>query len=542
MQLVQISKPTPSAKTPPRTSPRPTNGFRHLPVELFETPRRCFAFDARNVQFVEIDRVALDLLRILRDEEQTIDELVSRLPQHAPDIVREAYRDLLEAQTSGFLAPYDFRRVPKYDDRSFEDKLSRSMSGMTISITTQCNLSCSYCIYGGQYERFDKLSNRPMTWDTLKNALDFLRAHSGESDSLKLDFFGGEPLMAFPLIERGVEYLDSILGPDGPKIYVTITTNGTILSDRILDFLIERDVYVQFSVDGNKEIHDRNRPYRKTGRGSFDRVLENLQRIHDRDPDYYRKNMRIKAVISTETLDIDAEQFYQHPIIQILIEEGHHSFLNTEPNYEVSMDGDYVERINRIAERLRNVVGAATLEELTAGLNRQQRDLFSRTLGDFFDVQVVNAVYLANLDRLPFRKGCLMGIAEGHVGPSGDITVCHKASQGADFVIGNVNEGRWHFDKIHALNRRLHQWGDCSSCFAQRFCDLCYEKLDGAPGELNTSRLSFCDFTRQRYRLIFDYMLRVLDRNPLLWNEIDRLIDEKADALEREQRDAAQHG
>src|SRR5512140_3579859 len=100
-----------------------------------------------------------------------------------------------------------------------------------------------------------------MRWDTAKNMLDFLVAHSRKSKRVRLDFFGGEPLLAFGLIRRSVEYAKSHIGPDGPETNVTIASNGTILSEEILEFLVEHKVYLQFSIDGEKEVHDRERRF-----------------------------------------------------------------------------------------------------------------------------------------------------------------------------------------------------------------------------------------------------------------------------------------
>jgi len=402
------------------------------------------------------------------------------------------------------------------------------MGGFTIFITTRCNLGCSYCIYGGQYDQHKQLSQTPMPWETARAAMDFLAEHSGESKEVRLDFFGGEPLLAFSMLKRCVHYLKSILAPTGPRVIVTIASNGTIINDRIIDFLLEHDVYLQFSIDGGRDSHDRFRPIRGTTRGSYNTILQNLSRIHDRSPDYYRRRILIKGVLNTDTIDTDDAQFFEHPLIRMVLDEGHIQLLNLEPHYDLAKDSDYFERIHRLGGRLLTVHDVQTEEELLVGLNPKQRALYYHTLALFFEAQAIRPVYFADRDAVPFTKGCLIGYGQGSVTASGDIFICHKSARGENFVIGNVIEGQWYFQKIKQLNTLfLRDWHGCSPCFVQKFCDLCYEKLDGEAGRWARGRTKFCEFNRQRYRVIFQYMLGVLENNPSLWAHVDRLVEMK---------------
>jgi uncharacterized protein len=506
----------------------PAGGYGNLPIELIRTERSCYAFDARNVCFIEVAPVAFDLLSVLRERAVTVDELVELLPHHAPSDVRRAYRDLRKAQADGLLRPYHFERSPAYQNDEYERILSARMGGFTFFVTTQCNLGCSYCIYGGQYEQHEELSQTAMPWETLKASLDFLARHSSESKEVRLDFFGGEPLLAFPTIQRGVRYLKSILPVEGPRVLVTITSNGTVITDPILDFLIEHDVYLQFSVDGGRASHDKFRTFKGSSRGSYDTILTSLKRIHDRDPVYYRRRMRMKGVLNTETVDIDDDEFFEHRLIRILVEERHFIFVNLEPHYDLAKDGDFFDRVDRLGRRLLEVRNAKTEEELLAGLNRKQRALYYHTLGLFFDAQAIQQVHFAGSDSVPFTKSCLTGYQQGAVTFNGDIAICLKSAKGDNFVIGNVLGGEWYFDKIKQLNTLFHEdWAGCSSCFVQKFCDLCYEKLNGEAGAWVSGRTRFCEFNRERYRTVFQYMLRVLENNPSLWTHLDTVIEAK---------------
>ena len=510
-----------------RVGEAPSEGYGYLPIELLATGTGRYVFDARNVCFLEVDPVAFDLLTILRERSATVDELIVLLPQHSEQDVRASHQDLLDIREEGLLTSYRFERLARHDDSEYERVLSNRMAGFTIFITTKCNLGCSYCIYGGQYDQHQELSQKPMPWEMLKATMDFLAAHSKESEEMRLDFFGGEPLMAFPMIDRGLRYLKSIAG--GRRVLVTITSNGTIITDRILDFLLEHDVHLQFSIDGGRESHDRFRPYKGTQIGSFDVILGNLKKIYDRDPDYYRRRMRIKGVLTTEGVESDDREFFGHPLVRIIIEEMHFTFLNEEPHYDIAKDADYFDRIHRLGKRLLEFRGLTTEVDLLGRLNIKQRSLYHHTLGRFFETQLIYRTHFDGADATPFTKGCLTGYQEGAVDADGDISICLKSSKGGNFVIGNVKDD-WYYDKITDLNRTFHfDWAGCSSCFLQKVCDLCYEKLDGMEGQWVAGRAKFCQFNRARHRIIFDYMLRVLENNPALWDDLNRKLETRSE-------------
>jgi hypothetical protein len=98
-------------------------------------------------------------------------------------------------------------------------------------------------------------------------------------------------------------------------------------------------------------------------------------------------------------------------------------------------------------------------------------------------------------------------------------------------VIGNVLEGRWYYEKMRRLNTAFHaDWTGCSSCFAQKICDLCYEKLNGEAGQWVAGRSKFCEFNPERHRVIFRLMLRVMRNNPRLWTWLEKSLEEHAAA------------
>lgn len=514
----------------------PPDLFGNLPVELFKTKEGYYAFDAHNVRMVTIDRISYDMLSILREREAGVEELVKELSQHPAEDVRDTYKELLSVQEQGFLRRGSFSRTARFadDEERIKKRLNKELAGITISITGKCNLSCSYCIYGGKYVSQRELSGKTMSWETLKNAMIFLADHSTESKEVQLDFFGGEPMIEFKLIEKAVDFIKDRIGDRGTKVDVTISSNGTILNDNILAFLVKHDVYLQFSLDGGKEQHDRNRMFKASNRGSFDKIMDNLAKIYAYNPEYYKRYIRIKAV---QTLDQDGseEKFWENPLLKTVVDEGHFSILQIRPNFDIDKDDDYFEKLEYIGQKALHFCDVETLDDVKKKLNMKEWQFFHSTIAKFFDVQATYNLYMKDKEHIPFTKGCLYGYKEGNVEPSGKITVCHIAT---NWVIGDVNKGTWDIDKIREYDWRITGWKACSGCFAQRFCDLCPEKIDGKESNYKKSRHSFCQFQRKKFRRIFNYAIGMCEANTGFWNEVDRLIEVGYEREKKKNQDA----
>lgn len=501
--------------------------FKNLAIELFATDNQCYVFDANQVVFLDVDERVFAILQQLRDEDLSAAEIISRLDQYSESDLRSGLEEISRLQERGYLLNGQTTRHSPLSRKDFEETLTNRMGGFTVYSTTKCNLACSYCIYGGEYHRHPELSQATMTWETARNMADFLVKHSRKSKEIRLDWFGGEPLLAFDLIKRTVEYLKASTSLEGPAVRITIASNGTVLTDALLDFLLEHKVYLQFSIDGEKAIHDRERRFRNGGNSSYDLILRNLQRVYDRDPNYFQECMSIKCVITMEALSHSDDGFWMHPLINILQQDRNVSLLIQEPHFDVELDKDYFDQLNKLGQKLVRHASIGTLEELTQELNWREQAFFDQTFGQFIEVQGINQL-LFGAKKIGFAKGCLMGIQEGAVLTSGDIVICHKASS---FEIGNVNQGDWDFDRIWQWHERLYKGtSECSSCIAARFCELCYEKLDGSDDTSGTSLANYCGYTRHKYHLIFGYMLQVLDRNPNLWADMKVFLQSKVDS------------
>ncbi len=506
-----------------------------LPVELFQTPSSYYIFDASRVNFLEVNEVVYKIVSILKHSKKGLRELTLELPEFSAEDIRDALDDIKEIQSQDYLKLYDFQRTSLYKFSDIKKHLTSNLKGLYLNITSKCNLACSYCVFGGDYSHLNDLDELEMTWETARKAMDFFLLQASKEGDLGLDFFGGEPLLSFPLVKRIVNTLKGEVAQRNQQLRIAISSNGTVINEQIIDFLIENDIFLQISLDGEKCIHDSKRRFKSNNIGSFDVILKNLQLIFDRSEEYFLSKVRLKAVITTESLGNDGADFFKIPLINELSKKGHFTMLNQLPHYDPDKDVDFFSRMHILGKSLLQKRDASNIEELVDGLGYKKRNLFYSTFYDFFTCQVTNSVYFDMEQPVPFSKNCLIGY-EGCVNVDGSISICYKANS---FVIGNAVEKTWYFDRIEEYQRQRHQLPQCKNCFAQRFCKLCYEKMSGKDEQLEASLQKFCQFTRSYYRLVFDYMLRVQENNPALWDEIQRMAEESKDELLKRRRKSA---
>jgi uncharacterized protein len=512
--------------------PSPRSEFSQLAIELFRTDQGYHVFDAQRVVFMEVDRVTYDLLTILRDRPATVESLVTRLEQHAEDDVRGAYDAILALQQEGFLSPQNFKRSPRFASAAMREKLSHEMKGITLFVSTRCNLACTYCCYGGGYARYGTLSQRNMSWETAKNALDFLIERSEAADKLAVSFIGGEPLVAYPMIKRCIEYVRRALDGSARKVSFTIATNGTLLDDAMLEFLIEHRVTLQISLDGERTSHDSQRRFKGNGRGSFDAVLRSLERIRCRDLGYLEQCVEIKGVMTRDTMACTEPGFLDHPAVKVLVDKGSLKLVHQIPQFRLDQDAEFFSSLKQVGRLLLQTKRATSLAQVLEPLNYKQRAFFDKTFSTFFEVQADNKLYYGKSAEVDFAKSCVVGLENAAVSPDGDIAVCTNATTQS---LGNVNHGGWDFEKVDAATERLYRDPGCSSCFVQRFCDLCPQMLQGDEAKSQTARFEFCAFTKYKFRLIFRYMLQVLETNPEVWKDADALVTRYIEAARAHQ-------
>ena len=211
------------------------------------------------------------------------ESVVEALPQYSADDVREAYGELYELKKAGQLFAED-----DYIDVSRYIPVGAPVKALCLHVAHDCNLRCKYCFAStGDFGQGRKI----MPPEVAKKAIDFVIARSGKRRNIEVDFFGGEPLMAWDTVTQTVDYARSIEEQHGKKFRFTITTNGLLLDEDKRRYINENMDNCVLSLDGRREVNDE---FRKTvaGTGSYDTIVPKFKALVDeRDPnlDYYAR-------------------------------------------------------------------------------------------------------------------------------------------------------------------------------------------------------------------------------------------------------------
>ena len=226
-----------------------------------------------------VDDIVYDIIALY--ENSSVDEIADKLKdKYKEEDIREACQEIEELKEEGQLFTEDI--YEPYID-SFKDRPT-VVKALCLHIAHDCNLACRYCFAEeGEYHGRRAL----MSFEVGKKALDFLVANSGSRRNLEVDFFGGEPTMNFEVVKQLVEYGRSLEEEHNKKFRFTLTTNGVLLNDEIMEFANKEMGNVVLSIDGRKKVHDHMRPFRK-GAGSYDLIVPKFQKFAEsRNQDKY---------------------------------------------------------------------------------------------------------------------------------------------------------------------------------------------------------------------------------------------------------------
>ena len=223
-----------------------------------------------------VDEVAYDIIEAYKSK--STDEIVSLILEkykHLPDVTREEVLECIDdvkaLEEDGKLYSED-----KFEELAYSHKNnSKVIKALCLHVAHTCNLNCSYCFASqGKYQGDRAL----MSFEVGKQAFDFLIANSGDRRNLEVDFFGGEPLMNWDVVKQLVAYARSIEKEHNKSFRFTLTTNGMLIDDDVIEFANKEMSNVVLSLDGRKEVNDHfRRDY--AGKGSYDTIVPKFQKL-----------------------------------------------------------------------------------------------------------------------------------------------------------------------------------------------------------------------------------------------------------------------
>lgn len=224
-----------------------------------------------------VDDIAYDIIELFEEEDRnTVIEKITQKYSVGSDVtaedISECYDQVAELAAKGRLFTKDIFEPMAGE---LKEKTAGVIKALCLHVAHTCNLTCSYCFASqGKYHG----DRAVMSFDTGKRALDFLIENSGTRRNLEVDFFGGEPLMNFDVVKQLTQYARSIEKEKGKNFRFTLTTNGMLIDDDVIDFCNREMSNVVLSLDGRKEIHDRYR-VDYAGNGSWERIVPKFQKL-----------------------------------------------------------------------------------------------------------------------------------------------------------------------------------------------------------------------------------------------------------------------
>ena len=371
---------------------------------------------------------------------KTAEEVAELLKEkYSADEIQEAFSDIQELIDREELFTADI-----YKDYVMDFKKRQTVvKALCLHIAHDCNLACRYCFAEeGEYHGRRAL----MSYEVGKKALDFLIANSGARRNLEVDFFGGEPLMNWEVVKQLVEYGRSQEELHNKKFRFTLTTNGVLLNDEIMEFSNREMSNVVLSLDGRQDVNDRMRPFRN-GRGSYDLIVPKFQKFAKErgDRDYF-----VRGTFTRNNLDFadDVLHFADLGFEKMSVEPV---VASPEEPYAIREEDlpQIMEEYDRLAEEY-------------IKRHKEGRGF------TFFN-------FMLDLNQGPCvakrLSGCGSGTEYLAVTPWGDLYPCHQFVGNEEFLLGNVDEG---VTKTEICNEfklcNVYAKDKCRDCFARFYC------------------------------------------------------------------------
>lgn len=353
--------------------------------------------------------------------------------------------------------------------KSFYEK---NINSVTLQVTQNCNLRCSYCVYSGHYTN-RMHSNKRMSWDTAKKGIDFFIEHSKAVNELTLGFYGGEPLLEFELIKNCIDYIESKV--PWKKMNYSITTNATLLNDLIIDLLAEKHFDLTISFDGPKEIHDKYRRFANNGKGSYDIVIRNVIRIKEKYPDYFENYVNFNTVLNPEEGYKCVGEYIN----------GEDILKDSAFSASVISDIGLKDKTLTITEKFFEEYNYEYFKLLMAKMGRVQIDNVSKLVRDEFE-QI--AIMRGGKQREKSRKlpekchhggPCVPGKRLLFVNAEGNFYPCERVCENSDIaMMGNLETGIDLAKAARILNIGIYTDRTCNECWAYRYCNFCVRFAD----------------------------------------------------------------
>ncbi len=414
-----------------------------------------------------VDDVTYDLIALYQDNDKAA--IIEKLKDKASvEEISEIYDEITELKNNGQLFTEDIYRQYITDFK----KRKTVVKALCLHIAHDCNLACRYCFAGkGEYNGQKDL----MSLEVGKKAIDFMIENSGNRVNLEVDFFGGEPLMNFDVVKEIVKYGRSKEAIYNKNFRFTLTTNGVLLNDEVMEFANKEMSNVVLSLDGRKEVNDYMRPTRN-GQGSYDIIVPKFQKLAE---SRNQMNYYVRGTFTHNNLD------FADDVI-------HYADLGFKQMSMEPVVSDYDEPYAIKEEDLPKIMEEYDKLALEYIKRRKEGRGFN-----FFH-------FMIDLNQGPCvakrLSGCGSGTEYLAVTPWGDLYPCHQFVGNEDFLLGNVFDGITRQDISDEFKLcNVYAKEKCQDCFARYYCSGgCAANSYKFHGTINDAYDIGCEMQRKR--------------------------------------------
>ena len=408
-------------------------------IHKFKQGGKCFVLDVNTGAVHIVDELVYDLVddNKLRSKEELVADFGAK---YGADVVEEAYEELQELVAEGILYTED-----QYEDIAHSSMDDRDyIKAVCLNIIHACNLRCKYCFADeGEYNGH----KGKMSLETAKKAIDYVVKRSGPRKNIEIDLFGGEPTMMMDTIKEIIAYARENEAKWNKRIRFTMTTNATLLTDEMMDYMDKELENIILSIDGRKEVNDKVR-IRFDGKGSYDQILPNIKKmVAKRDK---TKAHTVRGTFTRENLD-----FYED--VKMMVDEGFR---------EISIEPVVLEDGHPLASRKED------LPKIFESYDKLYDELVQKKAeGKEFNFYHFKVDLNGGPCVYKRISGCGAGFEYVAITPQGEVYPCHQFVGKEEYKLGSIYDDSYNadlgmsFKKAHIYNKPK-----CRNCWARFYC------------------------------------------------------------------------
>jgi uncharacterized protein len=385
------------------------------------------------------------------------------------EVDKETYLKLDEKDE--IIDPFFIEEEEIWKKQEFKFDPPQNLKSLCLLISQSCNFKCDYCFVNeGKYNEKESLMEKDIAF----KAVDFLIENS-KTKHVEIDFFGGEPLLNWKVVKETIDYGYEKAKEYEKKLRFSLTTNGYLLDDEKINFLIENNVSLIISLDGPKEVNDSHRKL-KNGDGTYDLIFDNIKKLRDYEGYYIRGTFTNKTKEIFKSAKFLYENgFHNISLEPVILEKGNPLFIN-----EID-----IKKIKNEYEKL----GKYIYEEKLKG---------NKLNFYHFNVDLSQGPCLGKMS-----FGCGAGVEYLAVDSKGDLYPCHFLKEFKEFKIGNLYNGidldkKDYFIELNKIDSKEK----CRSCWAKYLCGGgCIAHFYFLNKDPKIPRDEFCELQKKRLEI-----------------------------------------